>query len=626
MPADDFFHGIGASDPTLPHYSPITGLPVMPAQVGAPSKLVHPTLDFGATSSDGQLPLFYSLDEERFHRPVDTDDTGRFIRALEQVQAISGLVVLRVPLGNYEVSIAEADRLDSPAQAGVLFDTSRFHIIGEVGPNGELPIIRVKGGQPAWVGFDGQHRVLPVIYFLRCSDFEVRNLRIDGNRAALVDPQRYLQSVPGSGPGSMKLVHIRSCHRARFVNVHCLDGAGNGFAVDTQDRNDTARIPSALEFDECSAIGCGNIGLNFLAAYGVRVRGGEYSCSQGPQTVAGISIEPASAEAWPTPQLATLQIADILIDGAKLEGNWKGVQIVGRWNTGWITIRNCSIAGTREGCVPAIECDGECGVRVISARTTRHGTAPYLPEADGKGGTTGGGWAGGTEVTIDLPELHDACCMVFWELANWVDEDGNVAVPEFSSVEYDGKFFPIIKLAGRDAQGAAGVVASGRWIAVHDNVFERYDARRLFGLGIVRFGGWDIDDPSSWSSTLPTGAYYAADNDFRALHLSTLHRIPRSSRTLLMLPTGHVRLDVDLGVWGRTDPEISFSELRMSVFYIGSSTSANIGSVAMLGSRIAIDFQELWWFNGGGIVQSRGGQTFANHVLSGTQMTVSSSW
>ncbi|MBK9162005.1 MAG: hypothetical protein IPM27_10680 [Nitrosomonadales bacterium] len=198
-------------------------------------------------------------------------------------------------------------------------------------------------------GTEDIKKIGPAIEFENITELVVSDLVIDGNRsrrglAMRPDPALF----PATENGGMEHnIRIRGCKNYKFSHVQSLNAVSGGIGVEViAPRNDERLWQNGI-FENCRVLNSAYLGLSISEGRRIRIIGGEYSYTNALSTMAGISIEGAaqkpdlSNEFNSDAELSLPVIADILIQGVRLEGNWKDVHLNGRWNNGWVTVKNC---------------------------------------------------------------------------------------------------------------------------------------------------------------------------------------------------------------------------------------------------------------------------------------------
>ncbi len=175
-----------------------------------------------------------------------------------------------------------------------------------------------------------------LLAFRNCTDFTVKNLIVNGNRANRIPAEVAAHNI-----------ELRSCQRFVFERVRSINAVVDGFILNTSTAGTASTFVREGIFTECSANNCYRQGMSIINAYNIVVSGGSYNNTNGTSPQSGIDVE-ANAGA------ATPGNAYILIQGARFSGNTGQGIITSAVSTGVdIWIDGCSFDANAEGAINA---------------------------------------------------------------------------------------------------------------------------------------------------------------------------------------------------------------------------------------------------------------------------------
>jgi hypothetical protein len=164
-----------------------------------------------------------------------------------------------------------------------------------------------------------------LLTFRSCTDFTVKNLIVDGNRANRTPVEVAAHNI-----------EIRSCQRFVFERVRSINAVVDGFILNTSTAADASTFVREGIFTECSANNCYRQGMSIINAYNIVVSGGSYNNTNGTSPQSGIDVESNAGAAVPGN-------AYILIEGVRFSGNTGRGVITSAVSTGVdIWIDGCS--------------------------------------------------------------------------------------------------------------------------------------------------------------------------------------------------------------------------------------------------------------------------------------------
>ncbi len=347
---------------------------------------VQPSLNvMMSTMGDGASSYVIRLtDHIGFSTPGD--DTGAFVEAIRLLteRARAGLLGAAMLLVEAHPTRADGSWLvATPIGGGPMInfrDIVNFRVVGRSATGSVAPLeIRVSSTDPTGSS-------TPVFAFQRCQNFSVRNIRVDGNRAARgLDGSRAAQGPWGENAGTSYLFLVRDCSRVDFRNVEAVNGPSVGILVDATNpatggdptTGYAGAFPSGFNFRNCRAINCAYLGIAIAAGWQVRIIGGEYSYTNMLSTKAGISLE-APPDVSPGNPLHPLPaIKDVIIHGVLLQGNWKGIHLNARGGTRDITVEECTFIGTPAGVSETFTCSTTESWSILWTELTRGGSCGF---------------------------------------------------------------------------------------------------------------------------------------------------------------------------------------------------------------------------------------------------------
>lgn len=160
-----------------------------------------------------------------------------------------------------------------------------------------------------------------ILSFRSCTDFAIRNVNVNGNRANRTPAEVAAHNV-----------EFRSCQRFIAERVRSINAVVDGFILNTSTNTDTATYVRDFVMFECTADNSYRQGASIINAYNGVIIGGAYTNTTGTAPQAGIDIESNTG--------ATLGNAWILVKGASFRGNvGRGILVSGVSSTAeiWIT-------------------------------------------------------------------------------------------------------------------------------------------------------------------------------------------------------------------------------------------------------------------------------------------------
>ena len=175
-----------------------------------------------------------------------------------------------------------------------------------------------------------------LLAFRSCTDFTVKNLTVNGNRANRTPAEVAAHNI-----------ELRSCQRFVFERVRSINAVVDGFILNTSTSTVASTFVREGIFIECTADNCYRQGMSIINAYNIVVSGGAFTNTTGISPQSGIDIE-ANAGA------ATPGNAYILIQGARFSGNVGRGIIASSVSTGVdIWIDGCSFDTNTDGAITA---------------------------------------------------------------------------------------------------------------------------------------------------------------------------------------------------------------------------------------------------------------------------------
>lgn len=175
-----------------------------------------------------------------------------------------------------------------------------------------------------------------LLAFRSCTDFTVKNLTVNGNRA-----NRTPAEVPAHN------IELRSCQRFVFERVRSINAVVDGFILNTSTSTVASTFVRDGIFIECTADNCYRQGMSIINAYNIVVSGGAFTNTTGTSPQSGIDVESNAGAATPGN-------AYILIQGARFSGNVGRGVIASSVSTGVdIWIDGCSFDANTDGAITA---------------------------------------------------------------------------------------------------------------------------------------------------------------------------------------------------------------------------------------------------------------------------------
>lgn len=175
-----------------------------------------------------------------------------------------------------------------------------------------------------------------LLAFRSCTDFSVKNLIVNGNRANRTPAETAAHNV-----------EIRSCQRFVFERVRSINSVVDGFILNTATSATASTFVREGVFVECSADNCYRQGMSIINAYNILVSGGSFTNTNGTSPQSGIDVESNAGAATPGN-------AYILIQGVRFSGNTGRGIITSAVSTGVdIFIDSCSFESNADGAITA---------------------------------------------------------------------------------------------------------------------------------------------------------------------------------------------------------------------------------------------------------------------------------
>ncbi|CAD6524720.1 hypothetical protein [Paraburkholderia metrosideri] len=187
----------------------------------------------------------------------DSDDTSRLRAAFRWLQAEQNRTLV-LETKRYVVS----NRID-------LTGAQNFRIEG----NGAT--IAAADNMPVRDGFQ-------ILCFRQCTDGEINDLTVDGNRS---------HRRPGEVPAHSVQIYS-SCARLTFTNVRSHNAAVDGFYVACESPNVLAALPTDIVFRDCRASNAYRNNVSVINSNRFRDYDGVYADANGTLPMAGIDFEP----------------------------------------------------------------------------------------------------------------------------------------------------------------------------------------------------------------------------------------------------------------------------------------------------------------------------------------------
>lgn len=142
-----------------------------------------------------------------------------------------------------------------------------------------------------------------MLLFQSCTDFTVRNLTVDANRA-----NRTPAEVPAHS------VELLMCKRFHFERVRSINAVVDGFYLATTTQTNASTFCQFGVFLNCSTDNCYRQGMSIVNGYNIQIIGGEYSNTVGTAPQNGIDVEA-------NPGTANPGNAEIVVYGVRFANN-----------------------------------------------------------------------------------------------------------------------------------------------------------------------------------------------------------------------------------------------------------------------------------------------------------------
>jgi hypothetical protein len=175
-----------------------------------------------------------------------------------------------------------------------------------------------------------------LLAFRSCTDFTVKNLTVNGNRANRTPAETAAHNI-----------EMRSCLRFVFERVRSINAVVDGFILNTSTPTDASTFVRYGYFIECTADNAYRQGMSIINAYNIVVSGGAFTNTTGTSPQSGIDVESNAGAATPGNGY-------ILIQGARFSGNVGRGVITSAASTGVdIWIDGCSFDTNTDGAITA---------------------------------------------------------------------------------------------------------------------------------------------------------------------------------------------------------------------------------------------------------------------------------
>jgi len=247
------------------------------------------------------------------------------------------------------------------------------------------PVIKMRGSNTVIDESTLDINRLEVLSLTRCSNFLIEGVDLHGNRNEWPDEEEF---AVGGGPASWANLRLAGCHDFWLENMQSSYSRGNGFTfVNSRGlRSGGNGRPDFFDLQNfclrgvvrnCSDIFATDSSIAFQFARQMRIVDSQFSYAYGGDTCAGIQIETLTEgtadlffDSDPTNDISNYSPADrtefigqtdFIVRGCRIEGNWKGIQINGRWGSGDVTITECTVAGGGANENGAIRADAASG-------------------------------------------------------------------------------------------------------------------------------------------------------------------------------------------------------------------------------------------------------------------------
>ena len=175
-----------------------------------------------------------------------------------------------------------------------------------------------------------------LLAFRSCTDFTVKNLTVNGNRANRTPAETAAHNI-----------EFRSCQRFVVERVRSINAVVDGFVLNTSTPTNASTFVKYGYFLECTTDNAYRQGMSIINAYNIIVSGGAYNNTTGTSPQSGIDVESDVGAATPGN-------AYILIQGAEFSGNVGRGIITSAVSTGVdIWIDGCSFNANTDGAITA---------------------------------------------------------------------------------------------------------------------------------------------------------------------------------------------------------------------------------------------------------------------------------
>jgi hypothetical protein len=174
---------------------------------------------------------------------------------------------------------------------------------------------RIKGNGATIAAADGMpvESEYQILNFQECSDGEIADLNVDGNRS-----HRSPAEVPAH---SVQI--FTGCARLRFLRVQSDNAVVDGFYVDTHKPRMLSALPTDIEFRDCRARNAFRNNVSVINSNRFREINGIYNGANGTPPMAGIDFEPNGPN--------DLGNIDVQCYGTRCDNNkGAGFQVTGR--------------------------------------------------------------------------------------------------------------------------------------------------------------------------------------------------------------------------------------------------------------------------------------------------------
>lgn len=178
---------------------------------------------------------------------------------------------------------------------------------------------------------DGGNQLL---YFTNCSDVDVENLTIDGNR----DNRTISADVTAAN-----IQLTTGCTRMKFTRVRSINSCEDGWYVNTATEGTLSTYPTDIVLEDCDGINAWRNNIALIGSLRCTIRGGRWSGANGTDPEAGIDIEPNSTTTFGNTDVL---VEDVVVSDNTRHGITMGVSSGAPLNTR-VTLRN--IRGSLNG-------------------------------------------------------------------------------------------------------------------------------------------------------------------------------------------------------------------------------------------------------------------------------------